>query len=403
MMRKSPMRPKVCLVFYHGNDWDGVRARQRYLMQALSESVRVVYLDGTWARRGWITVRHPQPGVTVVAGFTSLLAALERRSLGWLARVAGFVFSAIIRQRGESLIFWNAENLKRPHRFIPHERLVFDCIDPSFSEESAEIAAFHRRDSEMLRAADIVFASASSLVERCREENSHVHLLNNACEPAEYSAELLAKSPPPSWWPTDGRPIAAYLGSLDWRFDFALITAVARQSPKLFFILAGNVIPECASLVERLRALPNVICPGRISMEHGRYLIANCSVGLVPFLPGAMNDAVNPVKLYAYALLGKPVVGTPIRELVERPELVLTGQTGEELANHLAGVVDDSSRGPAPEALKAFAQANTWKARAARVVSLFRELGWLGPLEKPPVGAHSLSADHSLASISTAQ
>ena len=396
------MKQKICIVFYHGNNWDGVRSRQRYLMQALSRQFRIIYLDGTWSRRGWITVRNPEPGITVVAGFVSLLKLLERRSLGGLARLAGCVFSTVFRRRGESFIFWNAENLACPFRFIPHEGLVFDCIDPSFSEDAAEIAAFHARDSAILRRADLVFASASSLVERCREENAHVHFLNNACEPAEYGAELVETSPRPPWWPVADRPVAAYLGTLDWRFDFALIIKVAQRSPNINFIFAGSVIPECAALAGRLRALPNVICPGRISVEHGRYLIANCSVGLIPFRAGEMNDAVNPVKLYAYALLGKPVVATPLREIVERPEIALIGRTPEEFAGHLARLVDAPASPAEQEILRTFARRNTWKDRAATVADVFREYGWIVAVDET-ASAPQGPARHELASSNAAR
>jgi|GEM_PF-1185748 len=403
MPPKRPLKQKICIVFYHGNDWDGVRARQRYLMQALSAHFRIIYLDGTWSRRGCVTVRRPEPGVTVVAGFVSLLAALERRSLGWLARFAGRCFSTIFRKHDEAFVFWNAENSACPFRFIPHERLVFDCIDPSFSDDPVEIAAFRERESAVLRAADMVFASASSLVERCREENPNVHLLNNACEPEEYAEELVETSPRPPWWPAAGRPVAGYLGTLDARFDFELVTAVAKRSPEIDFILAGNVIPECEVLAGRLRALPNVICPGRISVEHGRHLIANCAVGLIPFRAGAMNDAVNPVKLYAYALLGKPIVGTPIRELLERPEAALIGHAPEQFANYLARVVDGSGLAPEPGTLRAFARTNTWNDRAATVADTFQEYDWIDTFEKPALAPRAPGRHQSIAGSSTAQ
>jgi hypothetical protein len=376
MTEQPPLKQRLCIVFYHGNDWKGVRSRQRYLMQALSAQFRILYLDGTPARRGWITVRHPEAGVTVVAGLVSLLAALERRSLGWLAHLVGQVFSLLFRKRDESFIFWNAENWACPFRFIPHERLVFDCIDPCFTEDAGIMAAFGRRESRLLKAADLVFASAGSLLDSCGRENSNVHLLNNACEPADYTAELVQAAPRPAWWPAAERPIAAYLGSLDRRFDYTLITEVAQRLPQITFIVAGTVIPECTAMIEGLRALPNVICPGRISVEHGRYLIVHCSAGIIPFLRGPMNDGVNPVKLYAYALMGKPIVGTPIRELSERPESALIGHSPEEFANHLLAVVNVHPSAPAPDRLRALAWKNTWKDRAATVVEVFRQHGW---------------------------
>ena len=320
----------TCIVYYHGNDWSGVPARQRYLMEALSDRAAIVYLDGGADRRRRIDVSMPSNSVTVVRGLASLLGSLARRGLHLPARVLAARVLRPHTKGYERVIFWNAENVLRPYRYIKHDLLVFDCIDPAFSTDLREVAMHEARNLEVLKTADVVFASAWLLKEHCTCHHPRVHLLNNACAPAEYSPELVSAAPRPEWWPkASPRPIAAYLGTLDWRVDFNAIEAACLAHPEIQFILAGHVLPEFQGRVGALASLPNVICPGRISVEGGRYLLSRCDVGLIPFIPGEMNDAVNPVKLYAYALLGKPVAATDLRELRERPEIATVQSEGE--------------------------------------------------------------------------
>jgi DNA-binding transcriptional regulator/RsmH inhibitor MraZ len=79
---------------------------------------------------------------------------------------------------------------------------------------------------------------------------------------------------------------------------------------------------------------------------------------------GPMNDAINPVKMYAYALLGKQMVGMAVQELSLRPEVVLTAKTPEEFAKCVAKVIELKDDDETRRRLTTFAQQNTWEHRA---------------------------------------
>ena len=363
----------TCIVYAHGNPWSGVQARQQYLMRALARSIPVVYLDGEEDRKLCVTRREVEPGVTVVRGFTSTLLRLVERRIPCAAAVWGRWHMGWLRRRYRRIVFWNAENGLRPYRFVPHDYLVFDCIDPCFSHDAATLESFARREHEVTRAADMVFASADLLRERCAALNPNTHLLNNACAPEEYRAELLQAAPAPVWWPKSGRPIAAYLGSLDWRMDFAALRAAVESLPEVEFVLGGNVIPDARDAARELAAHRNVTVPGRLSVEEGRFLLAHCAVGLIPFTPEPMNDAINPVKMYAYALLGKPMAGTAVRELLARPEVVATGRTAAEFVEAVGAALARSRDSGHCERLRQFAMQNTWSHRAQAALRLLND------------------------------
>jgi len=362
---------QACIIYIHGNAWEGVPARQRYLMEQMSRFLPIFYLEETEQKRWRVSWTQVTDNVVVGSGLLSGLVRFQRRAMKnklpiwpwaqslWCKRHLGWV-----RKKYRRILLWDAENWLGSYRFVPHDRLIFDCIDPLFSDDPARLTAFAKRDEQMCRHADLVFASADSLAEKCRRHNPNVILLNNACAPEEYTPSLLESACRPEWWPTSNRSIAAYLGTLDARFDFTAVLAACRAHPSVDFVLAGTILPQYEGRIKELQTLPNVICPGRISVEDGRYLLDHCTVGLIPFVPGEMNDAINPVKMYAYAQLGKPMAGTAVRELTSRPQIVATAARSEDFGNAVAAALAQADSPETRQRLIQFAAINTWRQRA---------------------------------------
>jgi hypothetical protein len=342
-------------------------------MQEMAAWAPVFFFQNSEQRKWRVTRTRISPHLTVIHGLLPMWNRFERRGWLWAQKAATWHYLRSLRQRFSPLILWDAENCLRTYRYIPHDLAIYDCIDPCFSTQPDDIRSFEAREAEMCVAADLVFASAETLLQRCRCHSRRVHLLNNACDPAEYADDLLAAAPRPEWWPHTTAPIAAYLGTLDARFDFPTITHACRQHPQVHFILAGRVLPEYQTQIEALRQLGNVTIPGPVSLEQGRYLLSHAAIGLIPFTPGAMNDAINPVKMYAHALLGKPTVGTAIAELLARPDVAFTAASPEEFATCIPRALQAANDPATTARLRHFAQQNTWTHRASTAWHIIEE------------------------------
>jgi glycosyltransferase involved in cell wall biosynthesis len=343
-------------------------------MQALSRVVPIYYIEDSEDSR-WLITRHQvKQNVVVVRGLMPAWVRFERR--GWLcAQKLWAYFLRDIRKSHRRIILWEAMNWLRCFRYVDHDLMIYDSIDPCFSEDPEELSSFNIRERQYFARADVVFASANALQETAMLARKEVFLVNNACEPGDYTETLIANDVKPSWWPAVDRPVAAYLGSLDARFDFSLIHSVAQRMPDIQFVLAGIQLREFGTSISELRALPNVTLPGLVSLADGRYLMSRCQVGLIPFTPGAMNDAINPVKMYAYAYLGKPMVGTSIRELVSRPDLVYTANSADHFAEQLRNAIRDTYNPRRKQSLRLFGEQNTWEHRADQVVKILSSKG----------------------------
>jgi hypothetical protein len=84
--------------------------------------------------------------------------------------------------------------------------------------------------------------------------------------------------------------------------------------------------------------------------------------------------AINPVKLYEYFASGKPVVSTPLPEVLAFGDLVYVGAGLDGMTGALRAALAEQARSDLAARRRAAAAANTWDQRVGRVVHLLHTL-----------------------------
>ncbi len=92
----------------------------------------------------------------------------------------------------------------------------------------------------------------------------------------------------------------------------------------------------------------------------------------VAFKQDAIGRAANPVKIYEYLALGKPVVTTPVADTELFGDLVYVAQDAAEMIAHLRAA--QTSAAARAAARIAFAQQNSWDVRAREYLDFLRTL-----------------------------
>ncbi|MGQ9862803.1 MAG: hypothetical protein ACUVSD_12445, partial [Thiobacillaceae bacterium] len=105
----------------------------------------------------------------------------------------------------------------------------------------------------------------------------------------------------------------------------------------------------------------------------------------VPFCQDRVGLSANPVKVYEYLALGKPVVSTPVADVEAFEGLVEVGRTPDEVAECLRRAI----RHPPGDAevRSAFATRNSWATRAAAYAAFADELTSPGQRDGLPAGS----------------
>ncbi|MDE3088988.1 MAG: glycosyltransferase [Chloroflexota bacterium] len=225
--------------------------------------------------------------------------------------------------------------------------VIYHCIDEHAANPNVPAQQVRESEERLLKRADAVFASSSTLYDAKRAFNAHTFYLPNVAD-AEFFAPARDGS---ATIPTELRnvphPIAGFIGNISaYKIDLDLLGAVARQKPEWSFVLIGPVgRGDPSTDVSRLRALPNVYLLGeRAYAELPRYVCA-FDVCLIPFNRNESTRGSLPMKFFEYLAAGKPVVATDLPTLGEFRDLFYPAQDADEFCIALqAALTEDTTR-----------------------------------------------------------
>ena len=127
-------------------------------------------------------------------------------------------------------------------------------------------------------------------------------------------------------------PRIGFFGVIDERTDIDLLAKVAELRPEYQFVMIGPVVKiDDADLPRR----ENIHYLGGKSYDELPEYIAGWDVAMMPFAINESTRFISPTKTPEYLAAGRPVVSTPIRDVV-RPYgesgLVQIAETPEEFA-----------------------------------------------------------------------
>lgn len=160
------------------------------------------------------------------------------------------------------------------------------------------------------------------------------------------------------------KPIAIYVGAMDYWFDYELVEYAAKQLTDTSFVLLG---PE-EMAKSRLKDLPNLHLLGRRNYSEIPAYLSYADVGIIPFnirkYPTLVNN-IHPLKLYEYLLCGLPVVAVDWAELRNLESPAVLCRTAEEFVD---GITTAISNPGDPTARMRYAQKADWKNRVSNLI-----------------------------------
>ncbi len=194
---------------------------------------------------------------------------------------------------------------------IDAELVIYDCMDELANFLGAP-ARLHSLEIELIKRADVVFTGGYSLFEAKRLLHDNIHPFPSGVDIEHFRIARRGRSQPVGAT-TMGRPTLGYYGVIDERLDLALIAATAAARPEWSVVLIGPVVKISRSDLPRV---PNIHYVGQVPYADLPAHLAGWDVAIMPF---ALNDAtrfISPTKTPEYLAAGRPVVSTPIKDVV---------------------------------------------------------------------------------------
>ncbi|HEX8484064.1 UDP-galactopyranose mutase [Sphingomonas sp.] len=196
---------------------------------------------------------------------------------------------------------------------VPAACVVYDCMDElsGFRGAPPELLALEAR---LLDQADLVFTGGASLYEAKRDRHANAHLFPSSVEVAHFAAARAPGREPAdqSGSPT---PRLGFYGVIDERMDLALVAALADAHPEWSIVMVGPVVKISTDDLPR-RA--NIHYLGGKSYAELPDYLRGWDVALMPFAINEATRFISPTKTPEYLAAGRPVVSTPIVDVVRQ-------------------------------------------------------------------------------------
>jgi UDP-galactopyranose mutase len=307
----DPARPTL-LCFSHLR-WDFVFQRPQHLMSRFAKEMTVVFweepIEVDARETAYLKVHQAEDFANVRVVTPHLPQGLdESRREEVLKRLLDAHVSVYTRP----LVSWYYTPMMLPFsRHLDASVLIYDCMD-ELSKFRFAPERLLDLEQELIGRADLVFTGGASLYEAKKSRHSSVHCFPSSVE-RDHFAKARRELPQPADQADLKRPRLGFYGVIDERFDIDLLRQIADMRPDWSFVMVGPVVKIAP---DELPRAANIHYLGGKTYEQLPAYLSGWDVALMPF---AMNDStqfISPTKTPEYLSGGKPVVSTPIRDVV---------------------------------------------------------------------------------------
>jgi UDP-galactopyranose mutase len=182
-------------------------------------------------------------------------------------------------------------------------------------------------EKSLLMKADVVFTGGYSLYEAKKHQHNNIHPFPSSID---YNHFFQARKSVDD--PADQVDIAhprfGFYGVIDERMDLKLLEGVAQRKPEWNIVLIGPVVKIDEADLPRL---PNIHYLGMKNYKDLPHYLAGWDVAIMPFAINESTKFISPTKTPEFLAGGKPVISTPIVDVIKQYSQVA----------HFAATVDD--------------------------------------------------------------
>ncbi|AHG91788.1 glycosyltransferase [Gemmatirosa kalamazoonensis] len=355
--------------------WDFVWQRPQQLLSRFAESVPVLFVeeplfadDLSHAR---LDLSTPAPNVT--RAVPVLPATLRDHGDRALAEVRTLLLAALARGgalggRFTAPVQWFYTPMPAPTMIgaFGERGIVYDCMDELSKFRFAPRELVDRERMLMARA-DVVFTGGHKLWLSKSKRHPNVHFFGCGVDSAHFAKARRSDLPRPTDLADVDAPILGYYGVIDERIDYDLVRGLAEAHPDCVVAMVGPVVKVDP---RELPQAPNIRWLGQKPYAELPMYAKAFDVCLMPFALNEATEYINPTKTLEYMAAGKPIVSTPIADVLHHfTPVVSVADTVQDFA----AAVRVALTAPDPELIArgiGMAKEHTWDSIVARMCAI---------------------------------
>ncbi|MCS6305644.1 MAG: glycosyltransferase [Nitrospira sp.] len=214
---------------------------------------------------------------------------------------------------------------------IPHTISCYH-IDDEYSFSSVEMPP-DENEIRIMKSVDQVFMISPGLIEKKGKINPHTAFAPEGVDYRAYATPVAE----PSDMRAIPHPRVGYTGVLKKQLDWPLLLSLATKHPEWSFVFVGYQAPhpEVEDYIRQMSTQRNVYFLGGKSVNELAHYPQHFDVCIMPYGLDDYTKYIYPLKLHEYLAGGKPIVGTPIRSLLDFTHVMMLASTSEEWSEAL--------------------------------------------------------------------
>ncbi len=296
--------------------WNFVYQRPQHLMSRCAQKRRVFFVEEPVIDRQkpyldvqihklapdhkthiWVVVPHIPAGLSEDQRHNTLSILMDALFLEYEIRTY--------------LLWYYTPEAMQYTRWLKPSAIIYDCMDElsMFKGANPQLSLL---EAELLSRADVVFTGGRSLYQAKRSQHPNIHCFPSSIDMKHFK-QARSVLPEPSDQRDIPHPRLGFFGVLDERLDIKLLSELASKRPDWQIVLIGPIVKiDPAELPKN----ENIHYLGMKDYQELPNYLASWDVALLPFALNESTRFISPTKTPEYLAGGKPVVSTPITDVV---------------------------------------------------------------------------------------
>jgi glycosyltransferase involved in cell wall biosynthesis len=307
---QNPQRKPDLICFSHLR-WDFVYQRPQHLLKRSARERRVFFVEEPVFDNGSLRLEINERETSLKVVVPHLPEGL-RSEVAKTAVLHDMVQRLLVENDIREYVAWYYTPMALDFtRQLRPLAVIYDCMDELSAFKGAP-KCLMARERELFQIADLVFTGGQSLYEAKRNQHHSVFAFPSSIDRDHF---MQARNPLPE--PEDQQaipyPRLGFFGVVDERFDVELLDEVSRNRPDWHFVIVGPVVKIDPEILPRRE---NIHYLGGKSYQELPAYIAGWDVALLLFAQNESTRFISPTKTPEYLAAGRPVVSTPIQDVV---------------------------------------------------------------------------------------
>lgn len=301
------------LVAFSHLRWDFVWQRPQHVLSRLSREMPILFVEEPVgdASKDMLELRL-DGRVTIARAHLRDSPPRSRYSDDANARIASLLEPLLVDD--DDLIAWYYTPMAigaLPESIMP-ALTVYDAMDDLASFRNAP-SQMRAQEARLLEMADIVFTGGPTLYRQHQHRHPRVYCFPSGVDRGHFASPGRPSAASRALMQMR-RPVIGFYGVIDERMDMDLVARIADLQPDWHFVLVGPLAKiQPADVPSR----PNIRHFGMQTYEALPGILAQFDVAMMPFALNEATRAISPTKTLEFLAGGKPVVSSPVADVVE--------------------------------------------------------------------------------------